>query len=177
MGDYAKVTRGKHLFGGVYETLVDGEPIGVTKQGRWNPWWTPEVRPALGSITEWTRNPFRLAVVAAAGIAGVAVVLELTKTLRARRGMYANPLSVTDARHIGQQLGIDWGAVDYGPAQLRAGIIVEQEHGPDGPAGLMGDVTHGDVIETAKIALAHLDELPDYYVRLAEMEARGECEA
>jgi hypothetical protein len=39
---YVKVTRGKHLFGGVYETYANGELIGVTKQGRWNPWWLPE---------------------------------------------------------------------------------------------------------------------------------------
>jgi hypothetical protein len=173
---YAQVTRGKHLFGGVYETLVDGEVIGVTKQGRNNPWWTPGVRPTLGSIEDWTRNPFRLAVVVAVGIAGVAVITEMAKVFRFKRRVYVNPLSVSDARNLGRMLGVNWESVDYGPAQLRAGILVEQEHGPGGPAGMMGDVTHGDTLETAKIALAHLEELPDYYIRLAEMEARGECE-
>lgn len=131
----------------------------------------------MGTIDEWTRSPFRLAVIGAVGLAGVALLAEVAKGLRARRGMYANPLSVTDARHIGRQLGVDWSEVDFGPAQFRAGILVEKEHGPGGPAGPAGDVTHGDIVETAKIALAHLEELPDYYIRLAEMEARGECEA
>jgi hypothetical protein len=58
MGDYEKVTRGKHLFGGVYETYANGELIGVTKQGRRSPWWTPEVRPAVmgdnGTDFQWS---------------------------------------------------------------------------------------------------------------------------
>jgi multisubunit Na+/H+ antiporter MnhG subunit len=32
------------------------------------------------------------------------------------------------------------------------------------------NVTDDDLVMTAKIALAHLNELPDYYDRLAEME-------
>jgi hypothetical protein len=41
VGDYAEVQRGRHLFGGVYETYANGEAIGPVKQGRWNPWWQP----------------------------------------------------------------------------------------------------------------------------------------
>jgi CBS domain-containing protein len=36
------------------------------------------------------------------------------------------------------------------------------------------NVTDDDPLLTAKIALAHLRELPDYYTRLAAMEAAGE---
>lgn len=32
------------------------------------------------------------------------------------------------------------------------------------------DVTHDDEIKTGKIALAHLNEFPDYYSRLKKME-------
>ena len=32
------------------------------------------------------------------------------------------------------------------------------------------DVTHDDPIVTGKIALAHLNEFPDYYTRLERME-------
>ena len=40
----------------------------------------------------------------------------------------------------------------------------------------MTDVTHDDPILTGKIALAHMKEFPDYYVRLERMEAEAERE-
>ncbi len=58
-------------------------------------------------------------------------------------------------------------------AQLRAGMRVELEHGRRYPAL---DVTGDDPVATAKIALAHLVECPDYYVKLARME-RAPCPA
>ena len=36
------------------------------------------------------------------------------------------------------------------------------------------NVSDDDEITTGKIALAHLNEFPDYYTRLAEMEAEAE---
>jgi Protein of unknown function (DUF5661) len=44
---------------------------------------------------------------------------------------------------------------------------VELEHGVRDPAT---DVTGNDPVLTAKIALAHLNEFPDYYTRLEAME-------
>ena len=38
-------------------------------------------------------------------------------------------------------------------------------------------MTDDDEIVTGKIALAHLNEFPDYYTRLAKMEAEAEAEA
>ena len=38
-------------------------------------------------------------------------------------------------------------------------------------------MTDDDVTMTAKIARAHLNEFPDYYTRLAKMEAEAEAEA
>ena len=35
-------------------------------------------------------------------------------------------------------------------------------------------MTHDDPIVTGKIALAHLNEFPDYYTRFARMEAEAE---
>jgi len=55
--------------------------------------------------------------------------------------------------------------------QLRIGMEVELEHGRRDP---LTNVTDDDPLVTAKIALAHLRELPDYYARLAIMEAAGE---
>ena len=50
---------------------------------------------------------------------------------------------------------------------------VELEHGTRDPAT---NVTDDDVIMTAKIARAHLNEFPDYYTRLAKMEAQAEAD-
>ena len=49
---------------------------------------------------------------------------------------------------------------------------VELEHGLHDP---QTDVTGSDPIITGKIALAHLKEFPDYYTRLAKMEAEAEA--
>jgi len=70
-----------------------------------------------------------------------------------------------EARRIGETLGIDWSEFDV--EQFRMGLDVELEHGKADPAT---DVTHDDQIMTGKIALAHLNEFPDYYTRLESME-------
>lgn len=74
-----------------------------------------------------------------------------------------------DAERIGAALSIDWSEFDV--EQFRIGLDVELEHGAVDPAT---DVTHDDPIMTGKIALAHLNEFPDYYTRLAEMEEEAE---
>ena len=51
---------------------------------------------------------------------------------------------------------------------------VELEHGArDADTNVTGD----DALVTGKIALAHLREFPDYYTRLARMEAEAEAAA
>mgnify|MGYP003296423493 CR=1 FL=1 len=55
--------------------------------------------------------------------------------------------------------------------EFRKGLGVELEHGLHGSAT---NVTDDDPIVTGKIALAHLNEFPDYYTRLATMEAEAE---
>lgn len=70
-----------------------------------------------------------------------------------------------EAKRIGEALGIDWSKFDV--EQFRMGLDVELEHGKRDPAT---DVTHDDPILTGKIALAHLNEFPDYYTRLDRME-------
>jgi len=45
--------------------------------------------------------------------------------------------------------------------QFKMGMKVELEH---------TNLTHGDKKETAMIAIAHLEEIPDYYTRLSKME-------
>jgi hypothetical protein len=72
------------------------------------------------------------------------------------------------AKAIGEQLGICWDHFDV--AQFHSGLGVELEHGAAAPET---DVTHDDPLLTGKIALAHLTEFPDYYTRLATMEAEA----
>jgi hypothetical protein len=74
-----------------------------------------------------------------------------------------------EAKRIGEALGIDWSEFDV--EQFRKGLDVELEHGTTDPAT---DVTHDDPMLTGKIALAHLNEFPDYYTRLARMEQEAE---
>jgi hypothetical protein len=74
------------------------------------------------------------------------------------------------ARALGEAIGIDWPASRFDVAQFRMGLEVELEHGRRDPAT---NVSDDDEITTAKIALAHLNEFPDYYSRLAQMEAEA----
>jgi hypothetical protein len=76
--------------------------------------------------------------------------------------------TLKQARAIGKQLGIRWEKLD--PEQFRAGLGVELEHGRVTPTA---NVTNDDPWLTGKIAWAHLAEFPDYYTRLAQMEAEA----
>ena len=55
--------------------------------------------------------------------------------------------------------------------QFRIGLNVELEHGT---INSITNVTNDDPIMTGKIALAHLNEFPDYYKRLEIMEEAAE---
>jgi hypothetical protein len=78
------------------------------------------------------------------------------------------------AEAIGERIGIDWKAGRIDLEQFRMGLAVELEHGTVNPAT---DVSHDDNVITGKIALAHLNEIKDYYTRLAAMEKAGEAKA
>jgi hypothetical protein len=81
--------------------------------------------------------------------------------------------SAEDARQVGEAIGIDWSKSPFDVEQFRAGMDVELEHGRNDAAT---DVTGDDPHVTGKIALAHLNEFPDYYTRLERMEAEAERE-
>ena len=74
-----------------------------------------------------------------------------------------------EARQIGEKLEIDWSKFDVG--QFRRGMNVELEHGL---VNQLTNVTNDDHLMTGKIALAHLNEFPDYYDRLDKMEEEAE---
>ncbi len=73
-------------------------------------------------------------------------------------------ISFEDAKQIGEQLGITWDTFDV--EQYKMGMELELENGT---ANALTNVTNDDLVTTGKIALAHLNELPDYYTRLLAM--------
>lgn len=75
------------------------------------------------------------------------------------------------AAEVAGALGIDFDAEGFDLEQFRMGMDVELEHGSRDPET---NVTSDDPLMTGKIALAHLREIPDYYTRLAVMEAEAE---
>jgi hypothetical protein len=81
--------------------------------------------------------------------------------------------TLDQARAAGERIGIDWDGSPFSLEQFRMGMDVELEHGTADP---QTNVTGDDVIMTAKIARAHLNEFPDYYTRLAKMEAEAEAD-
>ena len=70
-----------------------------------------------------------------------------------------------EAKLIGSKLGIKWDKFDI--EQFRKGMDIELEHGK---VDENTNVTNDDPLITGKIALAHLNEFPDYYDRLEKME-------
>ena len=74
-----------------------------------------------------------------------------------------------EVKKIGEELNIDWTKFDV--EQFRMGMDVELEHGLRESST---NVTNDDSLVTGKIALAHLNEFPDYYTRLKKMEKEAD---
>ena len=83
----------------------------------------------------------------------------------------AREFTLEEAAEVARDLGFDLAAEGIELEQFRMGLGVELEHGRRDPET---DVTGDDLHITGKIALAHLREIPDYYTRLAKMEAEAE---
>ena len=77
--------------------------------------------------------------------------------------------SQDEAKEIGETLGIEWDKFDL--KQFRMGLNVELEHGLRDSET---NVTNDDPLMTGKIALAHLNEFPDYYDRLEKLEKEAD---
>jgi Mn-dependent DtxR family transcriptional regulator len=78
-----------------------------------------------------------------------------------------------EARRLGAEIGIDWDTAPFDVEEFRSGMDVELEHGLQ---DVLTNVTDDDPQVTAKIALAHLNEFPDYYTRLERMEEEAKLE-
>jgi len=76
--------------------------------------------------------------------------------------------SLKQAKEVGTLLNVNFKNVSV--KTLRQGILVELEHGK---INKTTNVTNDDLIMTAKIALAHIVEFPDYYERLEKLEEQA----
>ncbi|OGZ33328.1 MAG: hypothetical protein A2174_00595 [Candidatus Portnoybacteria bacterium RBG_13_41_18] len=74
-----------------------------------------------------------------------------------------------EAEKIGESLNIKWDKFDI--EQFRTGLDVELEHGN---RNAETNVTNDNPLTTGKIALAHLNEFPDYYTRLDKLEKEAD---
>ena len=65
---------------------------------------------------------------------------------------------LSDVYYVADLLNIKFDK--FSPEDLLTGINIELEHGLENPKT---NVTDDDLVITTKIALAHLNELPNYY--------------
>lgn len=77
-------------------------------------------------------------------------------------------ITLDDSTKIGKKLNINWS--DISKSQWNAAMNVEMEHGTVDPKT---NVSNDDLMITGKIALAHINEFTDYYLRLDQMEKRA----
>ena len=66
--------------------------------------------------------------------------------------------NINDAYYVANVLGVKFDK--FTPEEFLEGLNIEAEHGSINP---ITNVTNNDLILTAKIALAHLNEFPNYY--------------
>jgi len=79
--------------------------------------------------------------------------------------MKQQTITEDEAILVGNNIGLDWGNIDI--QEFRRGLEVEFEHGL---VNKNSNVTGDNINLTGKIAMAHLNELNDYYTRLDIVE-------
>ncbi len=84
--------------------------------------------------------------------------------------MVKKSFSAEEAKKIGESLEVTWKKFDV--EQFRMGLDVELEHGTE---NALTNVSNDNPLTTGKIALAHLNEFPDYYTRLKKMEKEADA--
>lgn len=77
-----------------------------------------------------------------------------------------------EAAAIALLLGIDFNQTPFDLEEFWMGVNTELEHGRK---YYQTNVTADDPITTGKIALAHLNEFPDYYTRLKKLEEEAKA--
>ena len=74
-------------------------------------------------------------------------------------------ISAAEAERVGECLQIDWEQVDL--EEFRQGLMGNHKPGDIDPeTGL----AYESVLLTGKVVLAHMDEFPDYFTRLAKLK-------
>ena len=87
--------------------------------------------------------------------------------------MMKKDFSKEESHEIAEKLKVKFNK--KGLDQFKKGLKVELEHGSKATrAGVDANVTKDNSLKTGKIALAHINEFPDYYTGLAKMEANEE---
>jgi hypothetical protein len=83
--------------------------------------------------------------------------------------MVKKNITLSEAEQLSKKFSINHNVVPFD--QWVFGLNIELEHGT---VNKLTDVTHDDLIKTAKITMAHLMEFPNYYEELEQMEAKLE---
>ena len=91
----------------------------------------------------------------------------MSSRFRSRASEPKGLITTDEAREVAKKLNIDFSKEKFDLFQFVQGMNVELEHGKKSPKT---NVTNDDLILTGKIALAHLNEFPDYYIRLKKLE-------
>ncbi|MCM3090215.1 MULTISPECIES: DUF5661 family protein [unclassified Cytobacillus] len=89
-----------------------------------------------------------------------------------RSGPRVKSFSKEEAAAIALLLGIDFSQSKFDLDEFWMGVNIELEHGK---ISSQTNVTGDDPIITGKIALAHLNEFPDYYKRLKVLEEEAKA--
>ncbi len=76
-------------------------------------------------------------------------------------------ITKSQAQRAGKKLGVNFDVISV--ETLKQGMNVELEHGKR--HGIT-NVTNDNILISAKIALAHLEEFADYYEELEKMETK-----
>lgn len=77
-------------------------------------------------------------------------------------------MSLEQARRVGEALHIDWEQVDL--EEFRQGLMGHCKEAIETETGLK----YQGLLLAGKLVLAHMQEFPDYYSRLAKLEAEVE---
>lgn len=104
-------------------------------------------------VTTNDANPFDIAPTAS----GEVVPESIEESVNTITEVTAEELKY--AKNLGERLGVDWDEISL--KEFAMGLAVEREH---------DDVTNGNMTKVAKIAVAHIKEVSDYYSKLKSVE-------
>ena len=113
----------------------------------------------------------------AAGLVAYALMRRFTTTTTSSGNpdddVRRTQVTIEESQRVAAELRVDFAVVEFDAEELRHGMQMELQHGRADPDT---NITDDDLAATAKIALAHLNEIPDYYARLEAMETAARRE-